>query len=358
MTNDSLINARLIAQRLAQPDFASPEDVVKWFGAVQSQDLQASLYALNLRLKKPLTATEIEAHIADRRLLRTWPMRGTIHFVPPEDTRWMLRLLARRTNLKAKGLYKKAGLTSAEFATAREILLAELTGKPPVRRPELAKALAKAGLAKKGEALVMFILGYWAREGLICLGPRNGKQQTFVLLDEWLPKYLQDKFDDQTALTTLAYRYFASHGPATIYDFAWWTGLTITEAKRGLAAIESRLASLEFNGQTYWFTPELPVETPLQSDEVYLLPNYDEFTVAYKDRSAFITPELSMIKAKYGIGNNIIVGGQLAGIWKRTIEKAHVLIETDLFIPLDKAQQANLNKTVQDFAKFVDLQQK
>lgn len=342
---------RLYNQHLSQPDFKTPGEVVRYFGAVQAQDLLGALYAIGLRMMA-VTEQTVEAAIADKTIIRTWPMRGTIHFVPPSDVRWMLKLLAHRQNAGAAGMYRKVGLTGEIFAQAGEVLAKALQGGKQATRKELYTALEEAGVATAGEMRGLHILGYWSREGLICLGPRRGKQATFVLLDEWIPE--APLLEGEEALAALAGRYFASHGPATVHDFAWWTGLTIAEARLGIKLVERDFAQETAGTRTYWSAPTTPPDRSAEPD-VYLLPAFDEFTVAYKDRSAFLDPTLSKEEALHGIGPSIIIDGRMAGTWKRTLKKNAVIVEPNLFAPINEAETHALDAAAERYGRFLGL---
>lgn len=351
MINSDITHQRLYNQHLSRPDFETPADVVRWFGAVQAQDFMGSLYAIGLRMP---TATEqlVEKAIADKTIVRSWPMRGTIHFMPPEDARWMLKLLAHRQTIRYTGMYRKSGLTAEIIARAGEVFAKSLQGGKQLIRKELYAALAEAGIATEGEQRGLHLLGYWAQEGLICLGPRHGKQHTFILLDEWIPQFRL--LEGEEALAALAKRYFVSHGPATVYDFAWWTGLTLTEARLGMKLVEQDFVQATVDGRTYWVSETAP-PTPRPNPTAYLLPPYDEFTVAYKDRSAFLDPTLTKEAALHGIGPSIIIDGRMVGTWKRTLTKDAVLITCNLFAPLSQNQYTALEKAAQHYGSFLGL---
>lgn len=352
MKTSEIALQRLYQQRLSQPDIATPGEVVRWFGAVQAQEFLHSLYAISLRMP---AATErvIEQAIADKTIVRTWPMRGTIHYIPAEDTHWMLKLLARRTTRNAASIYRRAGLTDDVFARAGATLEQALHGGKRLTRKDLYAALEAAGIATSGEQRGLHLLGYWSRYGLICLGPRQGKQATYVLLDEWLPKGRQ--LEGEEALATLARRYFVSHGPATAHDFAWWTGLTLTEARLGIALVEHELARETLDGQTYWFSPAIPAIPP-PSHDAYLLPPYDEFTVAYKDRSAMADPAFAGSADPFVIlGPVIVMDGRIVGSWKRTLTRDAVSLAFSLSVPLSEPQRAALEQAAERYGNFLGL---
>ena len=324
MTLADIAALRLHNQRLAHPDLKTPADVVRWFGAVQAQDFPGALYAIGLRMPSA-TEASVEQAIADKMIVRSWPMRGTIHFMPAEDARWMMRLLAPRYNVKAANNYRKAGLTPRIMAKAGKLLANRMSGGRLCTRQELYEVLGASGI-KTGmqgtEQRGLHVIGHWAREGLICIAARRGKQHTFALLDEWLPAGRDLSGAD--ALAEMAKRYFSSHGPATLKDFAWWSGLTLAEAKRGFQPVQHAFESAIVNDTEYWFSPITRLSRP-NTKQVLLLPPYDEYTVAYADRSAAIDP--SMLKAALsGLGANIVVDGRIAGTWQRKVEKNEVHI--------------------------------
>jgi hypothetical protein len=220
MTELEIAYQRLHNQKVCRSTFTKPEDVVRWMGAVQAQDYLYSLWAIGLRMKNAI-AVDVEQAIADRTILRTWPMRGTVHFVPAEDAAWMLRLLSQQVIIRARSVRRKAGLDEATFRKSKKILAKPLQGKQLMRN-EVYDTLERAGIPARLRTPLgsrgMHIITHLALEGFICFGPRRGKQPTFVLLDEWVPNPRQ--IDRDEALAELAGRYFRSHGPATEYDYA------------------------------------------------------------------------------------------------------------------------------------------
>ncbi|HEX2350142.1 MAG TPA: winged helix DNA-binding domain-containing protein [Ktedonobacterales bacterium] len=357
MTTD-ITERRLLRQRLIRPDLATPAEVVRWFGAVQAQELPGANYAVACRMfdRAPaVTEQVIEQAIADRSIVRTWPMRGTLHFIPAADAQWMLRLLARRTNQKAASIYRRVGLSDADFARAGEALASALRGGKLMTRKNLYATLEAADLATAGDQRGGHLLGYWAREGLICLGPRQGKQPTFTLLDEWVPNARQ--LSDDEALATLARRYYRSHGPATERDFAWWSGLTLTEARRGIALAGADLTRMVIEGQPYWegAAPLPPAETSAgHGARVLLLPQYDEYTVAYRDRSAALHPTFPADPFLI-LGPVLVVDGQVVGTWKRALAKDAVTLTITHYAPLNAAQRAGLTHAAERYGRYLGL---
>jgi hypothetical protein len=358
MTNLDIVIQRLHNQHLSRPTFEKPEEVVRWLGAVQAQDFLYSLWAVGLRMTHA-TEADIEQAIADRTIVRTWPMRGTVHFVPAEDAAWMLTLLSQRVINSYQSVRRRAGLDEKILAKSRHVLTKALQGKQLTRK-EVYAALEEAGIAANHSTPIgtrgLHIIGYLALEGLLCFGPRRGKQPTFVLLDEWVPN--PRKLEGDEALAELASRYFRSHGPATEYDFAWWAGLTVSDARLAVELVKPQLESETMNDQTYWFTHSMPaIQEP--SGDAYLLPFLDEYTVAYKDRSALVDPRyLAEINAssQFGmLGPVIVIGGRVVGAWKRTLKKDKVIIETIPVTPLSVTEEKAISAAAQRYGAFLDM---
>ncbi len=350
MTSLDIAAQRLNSQRLSHPDLDSPAEVVRWFGAVQAQDYYGSLYALGLRLRQATEAT-IEQAIAERTIVRTWPMRGTIHYVPAEDLRWMLTLLARRRIPRNRSIYSRVGLSEDDFEQARKVLVRVLGGGKQLTRAEVYEALEKARLKTTPEQRGLHIIGYWAQMGLVCLGARRGRQPTITLLDDWVPDGRSLNGDE--ALAELARRYFTSHGPATLADFSWWSGLNAADARAGLQAARARLVPQTVDGRTYWSGPAADHPRKPEAD-IHLLPAWDEFSVAYKDRSALVDPSLGK-EIGYGLGPSIICNGKLVGRWKRTLDRDEVSIQVELMSPLGRKERAGLTAAADRYGSFIGL---
>ena len=301
------------------------------------------------------TENSIEQAIGERTIVRTWPLRGTLHFVAAEDARWMLDLCGPRTLARNTARLKREfGIDSRVVASSRKALSDALRGGNCLSRPEVYRRFEAAGIATKASR-GLHLLWWLAHEGLICVGPRAGKQQTFVLMDEWLPAATPRSREE--SLAELARRYFTSHGPATVRDFAWWSGLTATEAASALEMVARELMTETIEDQTYWQAPIAATTRAARS--CHLLPAYDEYTVAYQDRSAIMT---SRVAARADSGHGIfyppiVIDGQVAGTWSRVLKKDAVAITCRLFAPLDRRQQQALAAAAQRYAKFLGLKQ-
>lgn len=340
---------RLHSQQLAQTDIQTPGEMVAWLGAVQSQEYAGGKWALRLRL--PHVADDvIEQAFTDGAILRTHVMRPTWHFVTPADIRWILDLTAPRVNAASAFMYRKLELDDNLFARSNAVITKALAGGKQLTRAELGSALKEVGIAAEGMRLG-YIASRAELDAVVCSGARRGKQFTYALLDERAPNAKILARDE--ALAELIMRYFTSHGPATTDDFAWWSGLTKTDAKAGVEMVGSDLEKEVIDGKTYWLSASaMPPKSLLTS--ALLLPTYDEYVIGYTDRSdLFEAPPTrtlgaggnldfdSMIdtqarsanlfqesaRANIVFDSMIVFGGKIIGTWRRTFSKGSVVIE-------------------------------
>ncbi len=349
----SILAHRLANQQIAATGFAHPREVVAWLGALQAQDYLGALWSVGLRLPGS-TETEIEQALADHTIVRTWPMRGTLHIVAAADVRWMVDLLAVRRLARMAGRRKQLAIDEAVLARSRKICSEALQGGRQLARSALFALLEAHGIATTGQRGI-HILGHLAQEGLLCLGAREGKQFTFALLDEWAPNARRLSRDE--ALAEIARRYFTGHGPATVRDFAWWSGLTLGDARTGLAAAAAHLVQETIEGKPYWMA--LSVEHKGHSPPgVYLLPGFDEYMLGYQERSAMLDAQYA---GKIHPGGNgvlhptLVVSGRIQGTWRRTLKKQSVRVTISPFASLSASQKRAAAEAVERYAQFLGL---
>ncbi len=355
MDNSDLLHLRSYNQKLTDTKFNTAHDVVQWLGAVQAQDYAGAKWALALRMQDA-TDLALDQALADGSILRTHLLRPTWHFVAPEDIRWLLKLTAPRVHAASAFMYRQSGLEKALFKKSSSIFEKALRDGKQLTRAELASYLAKAGIQAEGVPLTYLVM-YAELEGLICNGGRRGKQFTYALLEERAPQAKDFTFDE--ALAELTTRYFSTRGPATIQDYVWWSGLTMTEAKRGLEMVKAEFICEEINGQIYWFSDiSLPRKIKTKTPTAYLLPNYDEYIVAYTERSALLNEAHTIkVDARGNVlfQNTLMLDGQIVGTWKRTLQKKKVTVEILTFTTLSKPQQQAAAKSAEEYGKFLGL---
>ncbi|MDX1416705.1 MAG: winged helix DNA-binding domain-containing protein, partial [Candidatus Promineifilaceae bacterium] len=213
---------RLRNQQIGRERFDQPDQVPAWLGAMQAQDYAGVKWAIGLRCQTA-SDTNVEQAIADREIIRTWLMRGTLQIVAAEDVRWMVVLLGPRLIKQSARRRRELGLDDTLLARSSEVLSTVLHGRRQLTRTAVLQALEQQGISTVGQR-GYHILRHAGLQGHICFGSMQNKEQTFVLLEEWAPQ--GQKKEREEALAELAQRYFTSHGPATLEDFVWWSGLT------------------------------------------------------------------------------------------------------------------------------------
>lgn len=345
---------RLMIQGLAQPLTDDPVEVVRWLGAVQSQDYAGAKWALGQRIASS-TDERIERAFCDGAILRTHVLRPTWHFVTPADIRWMLKLTAPRVLALMAYYFRQLELDDALFAKTNTLIARALEGGNHLTRAELGEVLSRAGVAA-GDALRLgHIVSRAELDAVVCSGARRGKQQTYALLDERAPQTRLLARDE--ALAELARRYFTSHGPATLKDYVWWSGLSVADARAGLEMVKPQLLEEVIEGQSYWFAETAPAAS-FSAPTVHLLPNYDEYTVGYADRSAiFDAAYYDKLDTRDNslLGYSIVLNGQIVGTWKRTLRKAEVVVQANLFASLTSEENVALESAVRHYGEFLGL---
>lgn len=353
MRSEDIGRLRMISQGVIGSAFTQPDHVVRHLCAVQAQDFLGSLWAVGARLPGACEA-QVEAALNRRAIIRTWPMRGTIHLLAAEDARWMLGLLAPRVVQSSQSRLRQLGLDAKILMRGEEVVCRALEGGRHLTRPQLYAVLEEAGIAVDASR-GLHILGQLAHQRLICFGVRAGKQPTFTLLDEWVPHSRTLARDE--ALAELSLRYMLSHGPATIRDLMWWAGLTLAEARVGLAAVSDQLRQHNVDGQIYYLARDL-VENPGHLPGIAMLAPFDEFLIAYRDRSASISAvDMERVApGRNGIFNPIVVAdGQVIGAWKRAIRSRYVEVEFAPFMSWDEARQRAARAAAEEYAAFLGL---
>jgi hypothetical protein len=353
MPDLDIAHQRLVNQHIARPTFTTAEEVVTALAAVQAQDYAGAKWALGMRIQNA-TEPDIEQAFNQGAILRTHVLRPTWHFVTPGDIRWLLALSAPRVHAANGTMYRKAELKNAVFERTNSALAKALSGGNQLTRDELRQVLEKAGIATGGEFRMTYIMMQAELEGVVCSGARRGNQFTYSLLDERAHAAKTRNRDE--ALVELAGRYFRSRGPATVQDFAKWSGLTLADARAGLEAVQSQLQQTVVGKQTYWSTPSQHSSID-QHSTAYLLSIYDEYISGYKDRSNIISNENSAKLQAMGnaLTHVIVVDGQIVGTWKRTISKDAVAIETSAFSGLTKPQSRAVAPAARRYGDFLGL---
>jgi hypothetical protein len=348
LNTSNIISQRLQNQELSSPTFASAADVVRQFGAVQAQDFAGAKWALALRTVG-MTNDDVEQAFNRGEILRTHLLRPTWHFVVPEDIRWLLQLTGPRVNAKCGSAYRRFELDEPLLKRSNRTIVKALKGGKHLTRAELKSALDRAGIVADDTVRLAHILIRAELDGVVCSGPRRGKQFTYALLEERVPATKALTRDE--SLAELTRRYFSSHGPATLADYVWWSGLTVNDAKHGIAMIESDLNS----DGVYWSAAAST--SPSVKRSAHLLPAFDEYTVAYKDRELLLdrTEGISTFTNSDAIGPRVIVDGKIAGAWKAAPDNGSLNIALTSCKTLNTRDQRLIRQAAERYATFLSF---
>lgn len=351
--NKDISTIRLWNQQIAQTTLQSPTAIVSWLGAIQGQDFTGAKWSIGARLGN-VKDSDIDDALITKQLVRTWLMRGTLHVVAAKDVEWIRSLVASRIIRGNARRYKELELDDNTLFRSNDIIAKALLEHKLLSRPELLTIVEKNGISTKGQRAA-YMLQRASYDGLVCQTNTVRNKPNFVLMDRSWGKGMERS----EAVVELAKRYFMSRGPATIQDFVWWSGLTVSDAKAGLEANRSFLTSESIGEQTYWMSSEQTFGKNIRNS-VFFLPGFDEFLLGYKDRGASIQPKYSN---NWCPGNNgmffpfLVMEGQVKATWKRIIKKDKVAIEVKPFELQPKlSDNQALSLAIEQYYKFIDLQ--
>jgi hypothetical protein len=349
---DTIARQRLQHQGITGSTFTSPSEVVAHMGAIQAQDYAGAKWAVGLRLPGS-TDAGIERALADRSIVRTWAIRGTLHFVAAKDVQWLLALVAPMIIRKNARRYRELGLDERTLERSSESILDALQGGRLLDRRSLRKILEEKGIDTEGQRFP-YMLQRASLEGTIC---QVGMRHNNPVFSEFRgPSTGDEPRSRGDALAELAKRYFAGHGPATLEDFSWWSGLPAADARAGLEAIKEQLTRVITGGLVYWCSRTVP-EFKENSSKMYLLPGFDEYMIGYRDHGA----TLDVLKVKQLVFKNgiispaILVNGRVGGTWTRTIGKGKVVVTGRPFTPFLSGEHDEFIAAAIRYGEFLGL---
>jgi hypothetical protein len=350
----TLAARRMAALGLLGPPAAGPLDVVRRLGAVQSQEYGPAKWSLGRRLAPgSLHDADLDAMLADGRLLRTHVLRPTWHFVLPDELPLLLAVTGPRVHQLNAYYYRHNGVDDELRARTQQLFTAALRGGNQLTRKELTALLTADGITAAGLRLA-YLLMRAELDGVLVSGGLAGKQHTYALYSERVPDVpVPSRAEGVAELTR---RYFSSHGPATIKDFQWWASLTVTEIKAGLAAAGHELSQETVDGVTYWSAPG-PAAPPPESPVVHLLQGYDEYVVGYTESKYLLDAARTaraLIVDRSVFTHVLIIDTQIAGHWRRSLTGKQVTLEVALYRPLTDAETVALQAEADRHAAFVE----
>ena len=358
MDVQGILERRLLNQHISSGG-RDPETVLRDLGAIQAQDYPAALWAVGVRCKT-MTKSGVEAAVAAKKIARTWLVRGTLHFAASSDIAWMLKLVSPRLIHTAEARDQHLGLSDEMVRKVESLFRKALQGGRRLGRTEMYRVMEKGGVPAS-DNLGYHMLYRAAWDGLICFGPHAGREPTFVLAEEWLPR--SAPLDHEEALAEVVSRYFCSRGPATVADCAWWSGLRVSDIRFGIEKASSRLREEVVDGSSFNI-PRNPAGRATKEGSYHLLPAFDEYLLGYQDRSA----TLGSREAQKWIGNanvmvahsngiflpTVVVDGTVAGVWKRVIAKKGIRVALTPFRKLNAGQMAEVRERVGAYGRFFE----
>lgn len=352
MTKIDIAQIRLFSQQLVQAWSSSPAELVAAMGAMQAQDFPMAKWAVGVR--QPATSEDfVESAIDKGEILRTHLLRPTWHFVAAQDIYWILDLTARHVMAAQGARERQLELTETVFSLSNTVIGSEVAGGHERTRQELISALQQAGI-RTDQNRASHLLARAELEKIICSGPTINGKTTYALLSERVPS--ARTMTRESALAELARRYFTARCPATMQDFAWWSGLPAREVKLALELVKQDFSPEAIDGVTYWFPRELP--GPFSGEiPAFLLPTYDEYIISYSERSAAmergLEQHLKEISDRGVFRPVILIEGRVQGTWKRTLQKDSVHVEVSPFSQLDDEKTDRLRAAAERYARFL-----
>ena len=345
---------RLRSQQLSGTKLRTPAELVAWQGAMQAQEYAMAKWAIGLRLAH-LNDADVEQAFNAGEILRTHVLRPTWHFVAPADIRWMLKLSAPRVHAVNASMGRKLELDASLLHKCSKLIVRALEGEKYLTREQLQTTLAREKIELEGQRMA-YVAMHAELEGLICSGPRIGKQFSYALLDERVA-YTAPVTREQ-ALAALAERYFQARGPASAQDFAVWSGLTLKDVREAIGLLGRSLVEVQFGEQSGWmYEADAPALSP--KGHSFLMPDYDEYGIGFKDRSALFASGRAagaMNRDNPIFNRMLIVDGTIAGCWKRTLSSTHTYVQFAHSSRPSRAAAAALKASASRFANFLGLQ--
>lgn len=350
--HSDVIRRRLTTQFLTAPGPTTASAVVRALGAVQAQDYAGAKWALGVRTRIE-TDADIERQVNEGKILRTHVLRPTWHFVAPEDIRWMLALTGPRVKQSMSYHGRNLEIDAKTVRRSHDAIANALSGGRHLTRLELAEALTRARVKNASGQKLAHLVMEAELDAIIVNGARRGKQPTYALLDDRAPAW--PPLDREEALHKLATIYYTTRGPANVKDFSWWSGLPMGDARRATEMIRGELEMRVVNGEHAWFDPRVTPRSPVGA---LLLPNYDEYFIGYKDRSAIgkrINGTAAVTGGTADLTHVAFIDGELVGGWRRLTDKNGVVVALDASCELSRLERRRIERAVDALGNFLGV---
>ena len=353
VTEEDFLMLRMQSHLLSNPKNINDNSwLIQHYGCIQAQDTNQAHRCIASRLKWCIHS-DIAKAINNKEIIRSRPMRGTLHYVDPSCIHWILNLCASKTLSWFKKRREFLGISEQDAESSLNIIDSALRGWNILTRSQLWHILQESGIPMHTQWLY-HLTCYAATKKLICFWPKDGKEDTFVLLNEWIPKSHTITYDEQ--LAQLTRMYIRSHGPCTSDDLHRRCGLWKNICKQAINSILSELCTIEYNDKEYyyydqWFTIDDKHVSPW-----LLLWGFDEYFLWYKERSFITNKEyISQYYTKNWIFFPLIVyRGKIIGTRNRQIKRSSININITLRDnSLWKQDDILLEHNIKQYSKYL-----
>lgn len=338
--------------RLTGDGFTSPAEAVGRHLAMQAQDYGPAKWSVGQR-SKGLVDHDLDDALLEGSIIRTHVLRPTWHFVARDDFRWLLRLSGPRVQRWSARRYRELGLDARARARGEKVIVSALEGRNRLTRKEIAAVLDDAGFDRSGQRLP-YLLSHCELEAVIGSGGLAGKQQTYALIDERVPP--GGGFDRDDALVELVGRYLTSHGPASVKDMSWWSGLTMTDLRKALDDLGEEVASETVDDIELWSIASKETPPPAVRG-AHLLQTYDELVVGYTESRFLGDPGAEEARAAWGDrtypSGVLLLNGRIGGHWRRRLERASVRAEVHLYEDPTRAATQAVRSAATKLGRFL-----
>jgi hypothetical protein len=346
---------RMRNSRLTGTGFTTPDEAVGWHLAMQAQDYGPAKWSVGQR-SKGLTDQDLDEALAAGSIVRTHVLRPTWHFVARDDLRWLLALSGPRVQQGNAGRYRELGLDARTRARAEKVIVSALEGGNRLTRKEIAAVLDESRIDRSGQRMPYF-LSHCELEAVIGSGGVAGKQQTYALLDERVPA--GGRVDRDDSLVELVRRYLTSHGPATVKDMSWWSGLTMTDLRKALDLLgSSEVRSETVDALELWSVASDDAAPPSVRG-AHFLQTYVELVVGFSESRFFGNPGGEKARAAWGDrtvpSGVLLLNGLIGGHWRRTIERQSIRVEVHLYEEPKRVATRAVEAGAEDLGQFFDL---
>ena len=325
------IAIRLLNQQLICPQFSHPAELVNYMGAIQAQEYRLMRWAVAMRTRKP-SAKAFKKAFDDGQIIRLHLMRGTWQLVSADNYWPLLELCSPKAMAVTKGWMhsNKINIGDDEEARIRQILIQTAGNKGSVTKEDFIQALTQENIHMDDHRL-SYHIRMAELTGTLCSGDLLPMKATYALAAEKVKPRM--KVDHDEALLILTRNYFQSRQPATLEDFVWWSGMNVSDCKRGIALMGHSIHAEKWKRRTFYLTDNCRTRG-FRKGKYLLIPPYDEYLISYKSRDIVLSPDFRhKAHNNSGIFQPVIThDGIICGNWtpfRETCQTAFFLGEHD-----------------------------